>query len=99
MQPDIQSLTARGLMFLDKLGMLDDAERSLVRPYVACLELFLDDVRPRSLSDNRTSNVVPLEDLTSRRVQRAEIARRRTTAGPRRGVNAFGDDVWSDDYD
>ena len=98
MQPDIQSLTARGLKLLDKLGMLDDAERSLVRPYVACLELFLDDVRPRSFSESKTSNIVSFEDVTSRRVQRAEIARRRTTTEPRRGVNVFGDDVWSD-YD
>ena len=96
MQPDIQYLTARGLKLLDKLGMLDDAERSLVRPYVACLELFLDDVRPKPAVEIETSNIVSFEDLTSRRVQRAEVARRRASAEPRRGVNEFGDDVWSD---
>ncbi|OLP54845.1 hypothetical protein BJF92_13630 [Rhizobium rhizosphaerae] len=98
MQHDIQSLTARGLKLHDKLGMLDNAERSLVLPYVACLELFLDDVCPKPAVEIETSNIVSFEDVTSRRVQRAEIAQRRTTAEPRRGVNVFGDDIWSD-YD
>lgn len=46
MQPDIQDLTARSLKLLGKLGMLSPAERSVVDPYVACLELFLDETRP-----------------------------------------------------
>jgi len=98
MQPDIMALNARGLKLLDKLDMLYETERPFVRSYVACLELFVDDVRPKPATEAKTSNVVSFEDVTSRRVQRAEIARLRPSTEPRRGVNVFGDDIWSD-YD
>lgn len=89
--PDIQHLTARGLKLLGKLGMLSPAERSLVDPYVACLELYLDETRPAP-AQTHTPNVVSFEDATlARRVQRAEVERRR------HGVNEFGDDVF--DYE
>lgn len=100
MQPDIQDLTARGLKLLGKLGMLSPAERSVVDPYVACLELFLDETRPAP-AETPPSNVLSFEDAaTARRVQRAEIERRRVAAANKAGqhwVNEFGDDVY--DYD
>ena len=80
MQPDIQSLTARGHKLFDKLGMLDDAERSLVRPFVAWFEIFLNDMRPKPATETKTWNVVSFEGFTSRRVRRTEFARRRATA-------------------
>lgn len=101
MQPDIQELNARGLKLLRKLGMLTPAERSLVDPWVACLELYLDETRPAP-AKAPPSNVVSFEDATTaRRVQRAEIERRRIAeakkAGQHHWVNEFGDDVY--DYD
>lgn len=99
MQPDIQDLTARGLKLLGKLGMLSPAERSLVDPYVACLELYLDETRPAPAQPPAT-NIVDFEDaVAARRVQRAEVERRRVAevrkAGQHRhGVNEFGDDVY-----
>ncbi|MFN3506633.1 MAG: hypothetical protein ACK4ZU_04090 [Allorhizobium sp.] len=100
MQPDIQDLTARGLKLLGKLGMLSQAERAVVDPFVACLELYLDETRPAP-AKTPPSNVLSFEDAaTARRVQRAEIDRRRVAEVWKAGqhwVNEFGDDVY--DYD
>lgn len=95
--PDIQDLTARGLRLLGKLGMLPPAERSLVDPLVACLELYLDETRSAP-----TSNVVSFEDETmTRRVRRAEVERRRVAevrkAGQHRRVDDFGWEVYDDE--
>lgn len=82
--------------------MLSPAERCLVDPYIACLELYLDETRPAP-AHTPMSNVVSFEDATlARRVQRAEVERRRVAevrkAGQHRhGVNEFGDDVY--DYE
>ncbi|HEV7246225.1 MAG TPA: hypothetical protein VGN93_04465 [Shinella sp.] len=66
--PDIQDLTARGLKLLGKLGMLSPAERSLVDPYIACLELYLDETRAAP-AQSATSKVVSFEDASlARRV-------------------------------
>ena len=99
--PDIQDLTARGLKLLAKLGMLSPAERSLVDPYVTCLELYLDETRPAP-AQAPTSNVVSFEDATlARRVQRAEVERRRVAevrkAGQHRRVDEFGWEVYDDE--
>ena len=100
--PDIQDLTARGLKLLGKLGMLSPAERSLVDPYIACLELYLDETRP-SPAQTPASNVVSFEDATiARRVQRTEVQRLRVAevrnrGQHRHGVNEFGDDVYDDE--
>ncbi|UNK37716.1 hypothetical protein MNR02_14795 [Shinella sp. H4-D48] len=101
MQPDIQSLTARGLKLLGKLGMLSPAERSLVDPYVTCLELYLDETRPAP-AQTPMSNVVSFEDATIvRRVQRAEVERRRVAevrkVGQHRRVDEFGWEVYDDE--
>jgi len=102
MQPDIQDLTARGLKLLGKLGMLSPAERSLVDPYVACLELHLDETRPVPAQTATPSNVVDFEDaMTARRVQRAEVERRRVAEvrkpGQHRRVDEFGWEVYDDE--
>ncbi len=93
MQPDIPIIDRPGSQVLDKLGLLDDAERSLVRPYVACLELFLDDVRARSfLGKPRRPTSSPSSKLHRSQGAARVIARRRTTPNPVAGSNVFGDD-------
>lgn len=102
MQPDIMELNARGLKLLSKLGMLLPAERSLVEPYVACLELYLAETRPVPAQPRTPSNVVSFEDASvARRVQRAEVHRRRVAesrnSGQHRRVDEFGWEVRDDE--
>lgn len=101
MQPDIQDLTARGLELLRKLGMLTPAERALVDPHVACLEIYFDETRPAP-TQAPPSNVMSFEDATTaRRVQRAELELRRVAeakkAGQHRRVDEYGWEVYEDE--